>query len=210
MEQRKHQGMSGGTALLVIDVQNDYCHPEGALARNGNDVTAVPAMLPHLHDLIDAAHCAGVPVIYVQTIHEQETDSEVWKQRSSGAMADVCRADTWGSRFYEVTPSTGDIIVNKHRYSAFICTRLDSILRSQKIDTLVVAGVSTNVCVESTVRDGFMMDYHILVAADSCASFNAEAHTMALKNIALYFGRVLDTDTICRQWGYIKQELLVR
>lgn len=81
-----------------------------------------------------------------------------------------------GAEFYEVSPLPEEIIVNKHRYSAFINTRLDSVLRSLRIETLIMTGVSTNVCVESTARDGFMLDYQIVMVQDACASYSRAAH----------------------------------
>lgn len=74
--------MPDRTALVIVDVQNDYCHPDGALAAGGNDVAGVKAMMPRLHSLIDAARAHGVPVIFIQTFHEKATDSPVWASRS--------------------------------------------------------------------------------------------------------------------------------
>ena len=196
-------------ALLVVDVQNDYCHPDGALAKAGSDVSAVPPMMQNLHRLIAAARAAAVPVIFIQTIHEDATDSEAWKMRSSGRMSAVCRPGSWGMGFFEVAPLPGEIVVNKHRYSGFINTRLDSVLRAQKIETLVMTGVSTNVCVESTARDGCMLDYHIVMAGDACASFSAQAHEMALENISIYFGAVMDVDLICGIWAAAEKHAML-
>lgn len=112
----------------------------------------------------------------------------------------VCRKGSWGADFYEVAPEPGEVVVNKHRYSAFVNTRLDSILRSQKIETLIMTGVSTNVCVESTARDGFMLDYHIVLLRDACASYSTQAHEMTIKNIEGYFGEVTDTREVISLW----------
>ncbi|MFA9381129.1 MAG: cysteine hydrolase family protein, partial [Acetanaerobacterium sp.] len=188
------------TAVLVIDVQNDYCAPEGALAGRGCDVSGIPPMMLKLHKLIACARTADIPVIFIRTNHEEATDSQVWKMRGSGNMSKVCRKDSWGAEFFEVSPQRSEIVVIKHRYSAFINTRLDSVLRSLKIDTLIVTGVSTNVCVESTARDGCMLDYNIVFVADACASYNPAAHKMTLENIAGYFGTVCETEEIATLW----------
>ncbi|MGG6311022.1 cysteine hydrolase family protein [Paenibacillus macerans] len=188
------------SAVLVVDVQNDYCHPEGALAKVGNDVGAVSGMMPNLHRLLAAARRLGVPVIFIQTFHEEATDSEAWKDRSSGRSSEVCRTGTWGADFFEVAPEPGEAVVNKHRYSAFVNTRLDSVLRSQKIETLIMTGVSTNVCVESTARDGFMLDYHIVLLSDACASYSRQAHEMTVENIAGYFGEVTEARHVVSLW----------
>lgn len=192
--------MNSRTAIVVVDVQNDYCHPEGALAQAGNDIGAVADMMPNLHRLLAASRVFEVPVIFIQTFHEEATDSEAWRGRSNGRSMAVCRKGSWGADFYEVAPEPGEVVVNKHRYSAFVNTRLDSILRSQKIETLIMTGVSTNVCVESTARDGFMLDYHIVLLRDACASYSTQAHEMTIKNIEGYFGEVTDTREVISLW----------
>src|SRR5690606_36592906 len=130
----------GKAALIVVDVQNDYCHPDGASARRGSDVSGVKPMVPRLQALIERAREHGVPVIFIQTFHEQATDSAAWTARSDGRSGEVCRTGSWGAEFYEVSPKPGDIIVNKHRYSAFVNTRLDSVLRTLKAQTLIMTG----------------------------------------------------------------------
>lgn len=194
------------TAVIVVDVQNDFCHPEGACALRGNDVGAVKSMMPHLHQLISTARNHQVPVIFIQTFHEKATDSAAWTRRSDGRSGEVCRTGTWGADFFEVTPLPDEIIVNKHRYSAFINTRLDSVLRTLGIETLVMTGVSTNVCVESTARHGFMLDYNIAFVADACAAFSQEAHDMTLVNIDGFFGSVMTTDQLIETWSVSMEE----
>ncbi len=193
----------GKTALIVVDVQNDFCHPEGACARRGSDVGAAMEMVPQLQQLIAGARAHNVPVIYIQTFHEYATDSEAWTNRSGGKSGDVCRTGSWGADFYEVAPLPGDIIVNKHRYSAFINTRLDSVLRTLKTETLIMTGVSTNVCVESTARHGYMLDYNIVFVEDACAAYSAKAHEMTLENIDQFFGSVVKTDQVLGAWERI-------
>lgn len=177
------------TALLVVDVQNDYCHQNGALARAGFDVSGVAAMMPNLHNLLDAAHACEMPVVLVQTSHDSSTDSSAWRDRAGGKMKEVCRPGTWGSQFFQIEPVPEDILITKSRYSAFVNTKLDLVLRAREIKTLIVAGVATNVCVESTVRDACMHDYRVVLASDACASFSAMAHLMSINNIESYFGR---------------------
>lgn len=192
-------------ALVIVDVQNDYCHPEGSLGQRGADVSGVADMMPNLHRLLDSARNHEVPLIFIQTFHEDATDSEVWRERSAGKSSSVCRTGSWGAEFYEVEPKPGEIVVNKHRYSAFINTRLDSVLRTLGIETLIMTGVSTNVCVESTARDGFMMDYHIVMLKDACASYSRTAHEMTLQNISGYFGTVTDTHEVIQLWDYSRE-----
>jgi ureidoacrylate peracid hydrolase len=200
MKFNKDQVVPSKTALIVVDVQNDYCHPDGACARRGSDVSGVSEMVPRLHDLIAMARKSGVTIIYIQTYHTDATDSDSWAVRYGGRPGEVCRPNTWGAEFYEVAPQPGDIIVNKHRYSAFINTRLDSVLRTVKAETLIMTGVATNVCVESTARHGYMLDYNIVLVDDACATFEAKAHQMTLENIDGYFGSVVKVNQLLDVW----------
>ncbi|MDF9839763.1 MULTISPECIES: isochorismatase family cysteine hydrolase [unclassified Paenibacillus] len=193
------------TALIIVDVQNDFCHPEGSCARRGSDVSAVPVMMPNLHALLDGARAHGVPVIFIQTFHEAATDSASWTLRSNGRSGETCRTGTWGADFFEVSPAPGEIIVNKHRYSAFINTRLDSVLRTLNTETIVMTGVATNVCVESTARDGYMLDYNVAFVKDACAAFSKKAHDMTLENIDNHFGTVFDSNQIVNIWEAIAE-----
>ncbi|MFA9558170.1 cysteine hydrolase family protein [Evansella sp. AB-rgal1] len=195
------------TALIVVDMQNDYCHPDGAMAASGQNVSMVDTMTPNLSRLIDHARKNDVEVIFIQTIHEDCTNSPTWKSRLNNTSVQVCRKNSWGSDFYEVQPLSTEPIVNKHRYSAFIHTRLDTILRSKDIKNLIMTGVSTNVCVESTARDGFMLDYNIIFLADCTAAFTAEEHNMALENINNFFGVVSTSHEVIEKWKKTKQSV---
>ncbi|MED4923975.1 cysteine hydrolase [Anoxybacillus geothermalis] len=197
------------TAVLVVDVQNDFCHPKGAFGLKGADLSMVKEMMPNLKRLLQSARnpMHRVPVIFIQTIHEPWTDSETWSFRIKGNSGNICRKDSWGSDFFKVAPQPDEAVVVKHRYSAFIHTRLDSVLRTLKIKTLVLTGVSTNVCVESTARDGFMLDYDIVFLEDCCAAYSRKAHEMTLENIQNYFGTVAHSSQVIECWENISRPI---
>jgi ureidoacrylate peracid hydrolase len=186
--------------IIVVDVQNDFCHPDGAIGRAGAPTDDAMAMLPTLQRLLDAARANGTRIVWLQTIHEDATDSDPWRGRSLNKSADICRKDTWGIDFTEVAPRPDEPIVIKHRYSGFVNTRLDSVLRTFKAETLIMTGVSTNVCVESTARQGFMLDYHIVFVDDCCAAYSREEHEGALYNIRSHFGTVASADALIDAW----------
>lgn len=181
-------------AILIVDVQNDYCHINGACARSGKDVSAADSIINPTKKLLQIAHLYSIPVIFIQTVHEKFTDSEAWCRRMGGGTGNICRRNTWGGEFYKLKPQEPDIIVEKHRYSAFIGTKLESVLSTLKAETLLIAGVATNVCVESTARDGYMLDYNVFLFEDCCAAFAYEEHKMALCNVESYFGTVIMVD----------------
>jgi ureidoacrylate peracid hydrolase len=109
---------------------------------------------------------------------------------------------TWGAEFYHgIRPGPGEIVITKHRYGGFTGTDLEIILGSLGAKTLVLTGVATNVCVESTAREGFMLDYDIVVVSDCCATVGRELHEGTLENIRLNFGRVASADEVVAAWS---------
>jgi ureidoacrylate peracid hydrolase len=188
--------------VVVIDVQNEFCAREGAFQRTGHDVDLVQAMVPDLLNLIDRARAAGCPVIFVRAIYDEHFLAPNWGDPDILCNLSVprCRTGTWGAEFYKVEPRPGEIVVTKHRYSAFVETELDTILRSMGVETLILTGVATNVCVESTARDGFMKDYYIVVVDDCTGTSSPSAQEATLENIRNYFGRVASAADIIKAW----------
>jgi ureidoacrylate peracid hydrolase len=183
-------------------MQNDFCHPEGAGAVNGGDVSSCVAMAPRLKELIAAARTAGVQPMFIRAVHNRWTDSPARLDRNHGRPAGICREGTWGAEWYGVAPEPGDPIVTKHRYSAFINTDLDLILRAQGIKSLILTGVATNGCVESTARDGFMLDYYIVFVDDCSATASGPApHAATLRNIESAFGVVVNSADLRATWS---------
>ena len=152
------------SALLVIDVQNDYCHPNGALGRHGADLGSVAPALANIQRLIEAARLSGAAVFFVRNWHEAWANSPGWRARTP-RQSEAAQARSWGAEFYGVTPAPGEPVIDKQRYDAFIGTPLDSALRALGRGTLVLTGFGTNVCVESTARHAVFLDYHIVFAA---------------------------------------------
>lgn len=187
------------TALVIVDVQNDFCHPSGAKALAGAELSAIQAMVPQLARIVTEARAQGVHILFVQTEHSPWSDTPRWLARSRAEAADrplTCRSGSWGAELYGLEPRPEDRIVTKHRYSAFFGTDLDLILRSRGIQTTLVTGVLTNVCVESTVRDAFSYGYRTILLADGCASTDNAAHEAALKNLGRHFGEVTTWPTL--------------
>ena len=113
----------------------------------------------------------------------------------------LCEEGTWGAEFYAgLQPQNGDIVITKHRYSAFLGTDLDMILRSRGIRSLLISGVGTNVCVESTLRDGYMRDYYIVLLEDCVGATNQALHQATLQNVTLHFGSVSNSKEVIKLW----------
>jgi ureidoacrylate peracid hydrolase len=111
-----------------------------------------------------------------------------------------CAPGTWGAEFHGVAPAPGEAVIDKHCYSAFIGTDLDERLRTRGARTLVFAGVQTNVCVETSLRDAYSLGFHVVAAADCVASHTAELHEATLKNVRFLFGDVLSGREIAALW----------
>ncbi len=189
------------TALVVVDVQNDFCHPHGACAAAGHDVTAAVEMVPRLQRLIAAAKAAGVRIVYIQTTHDASTDSPAWLARNGDQVRPQnCLTGSWGAEFYLVEPDADDVVVVKHRYSAFAGTNLDLVLRTAGVSALLLAGVATNICVESTLRDGLFADYHVTLVEDCCAAFSQEAHDWTVRTVDALFGVAAPSEEIAAAW----------
>ncbi len=189
------------SALLVIDMQNDYCHWQGAEVLNGGDVTRRTAILPAVQVLIDAAHRASTPVIFIRTTHDHTTTSSAWASRRQGTdwRHPYCLTGTWGAEYFGVLPEEGDIEVTKHRFSGFVGTDLELRLRALGRETLIIAGVDTNVCVESTMRDGYMRDFSCVLVADATAAGTADEHAAACATLGRYFGWTAKTTAVVAQ-----------
>ena len=190
------------TALIVIDVQNDFCAKGGYYDKTGADISGVQPAVERLVGFIDQARKAGVRVIFARNNYDPVYVSEVQNARRKQVNWDLpyCRPGTWGWEFYRVAPLPDELIVTKHRYDAFYGTDLEVILRSNKVQSLLFAGVATNVCVESTLRSAYMRDFYSTIVSDCCAGRNARAHEATLDNVRFHFGLVASSDEIAAHW----------
>jgi ureidoacrylate peracid hydrolase len=180
------------------------------MAEEGFDVTDAQAMADRLPPFLATARAAGALVVFVRNVYSTDRNyylSDVWLEQAARARAGsytktpVCADGSWEGDYYgDVQPAPEDARVVKHRFNAFLNTDLDTILRANGIRTLVMTGVATNVCVESTARDGFMRDYYIVFTSDGTAAYSREDHEGALRNIDRFFGEVRTLAEIEAVW----------
>jgi ureidoacrylate peracid hydrolase len=199
------------SALLVIDMQNDFCATGGLVSRDGRDISQAQQMAARLPAFIDAARAAGVLVVFIRCLYTTETNvylSDVWleqaaRKREGGyTRIPVCCDGEWNGAFYgDLQPKKGDVVVTKHRYSAFHNTDLDLVLRSNGVRSVILTGVVTNVCVETTAREAFVRDYYVVAVEDGCAAYVAADHVQSMSNIDRFFGQVAQTHEICALWS---------
>lgn len=176
------------SAIIVVDMQNDFGSPGGFFALGGIDISGIEAVVPRIADVLTAARQAGIQVIYLKMGFRPDlsdagaTDSPNWlKHKQLKAIGEAIKApdgqagrvlirDTWNTDIVSaLTPKPQDIVLYKTRYSGFYKTELDEILKGRSIKTLIVAGCTTSVCVESTIRDAMFRDYSCLLLEDCAA-----------------------------------------
>jgi ureidoacrylate peracid hydrolase len=185
------------TALIVVDMQNIWVHPRGA-----RYLPMSEDIVPKVQDLLRFCRSNQVPVIYLHTTKRKDL-------ADVGIFADIKPQthdadDEWsnfegspGAEFYDpVKPTESDILVKKFRYSGFYGTQLENLLRALGRDTIAITGVATNVCCDSTARDGAMRDFKVLFLSDCNASFTQDEQEATLRNFDKHFGVVMDSKTL--------------
>ena len=187
------------SALLIIDMQNAFIDTRGSLPRMGLDTSRTRKAIEPIQRLRREFHDRGLPVIYLQHTHEPDGSD-------MGRIAEVfppiralghCFDGTWDAAIIEeLTPAPQDTVVKKNRFSWFYWTNLEDVLRRLRVRSLVVAGIATNICVESTIRDAFYRDYPVVVPREATASFTEEAETGSFANFAFAFARVLPLEEV--------------
>jgi nicotinamidase-related amidase len=193
------------TALVVVDIQVDFASAEGVLGRAGLDMSEAETAVDRIEELIAAARKAGATVAFMRVMTRPETDSDAMKtwmaRRGTPGQEGICRIGSGGEDYYRVKPEPGDIEIEKLQYDSFHETDLDAQLRARGIDTLVLAGVSTDCCVDSTTRGAFHRNYHVFVVSDGCAAFGGTIHTDALNILQLHCALLLETATVVEAWA---------
>lgn len=176
LDQLEEKVVPATTALLIVDMQNDFAHPEGycGISFGTGLVTAFRRVIEPIRRLAAAARAAGVPVLYskVTQLPDGSLASPVWLADNMryGFEPNQCMRGTWGWEIIdELAPQPGDLVVEKTRRSVFQGSVLENVLHGRGIRTLVVAGVAGSGCVESTVRDAIERDYFVVVPGDAIA-----------------------------------------
>ncbi len=176
------------SAVLTIDLQNDFLHPEGAYGRAGQRAEAITALPARIRPVIDALRKAGGVFISAQFTLVPGPDDEPLISPHLRALRPFLgkgdfRPGAFGHALVD-TLAPADYTVEKVAYSAFYQTRLDFILRKLGIDTLIIGGIVTNGGVASTLRDAHLRDYHTILLGDGCAAFDTQLHEATLRSLA--------------------------
>jgi ureidoacrylate peracid hydrolase len=209
----------GATAVIVVDMQNDFGADGGMFARAGIPIAGIKAVVEPTARVLAAARGAGMTVVYLKMefagdlsnagppespnyIKHRALDVGDVMTAPDGRESRILIEGSWGAEILPaLVPEPGDIIVSKHRYSGFFETPLDAILRERGITSLVFTGCTTCICVEATLRDAFYRDYRCLVLSDCTAEplgsqFSRGNHEASLLTIEALFGWVADSTAL--------------
>lgn len=193
------------TALVVVDMQNGFCHPEGSFGQAGADVSGCNKAIAGCVELIDAAHAARVPVYFTRAIHEPGLAD--WNMLAELPMyaglaaSGSCEEGSWDAEFVDGLPVLPtDKIFSKSRFSPFVETDIEADLRAASIENIVACGVGTSACVESTVRDASQRSFRTFVAAEGTGDISQDAHDHSLHIMGSLFGYAVTVGDVVEAW----------
>lgn len=195
------------TALIIIDMQRDFCEPHGYLEARGDDISATRAIIPTIGRVRDAAASAGMMTIHTREGHRPNLADlpEAKRRKTARAGAAIgstgplgrllIRGEPGWDFVAELQPRAEDTVIDKPGTGAFQATDLHHVLKSSGIDSLVLVGVTTAVCVTTTAREASDLGYGVLVLGDCCAEPDPVNHEMALKLLQIEGGYVATVST---------------
>src|ERR1700761_4610184 len=184
--------MSNKMALLIIDMQRDFLDPEGYVARAGVDGSVLRAVIPQVRRLLLAARAAGVPVIHTREGHRPDLSDLPAVQarraaRAGGSIGSVgplgrllVRGEAGHAIIDELAPLRGEVVIDKPGFGAFYATDLELVLRTAGISELTLAGVTTDICVHSTLREAIDRGFDCTTVGDACAAGDVGVHRAML------------------------------
>ena len=187
-------------ALIIIDMQNDFVREKGFLHKLGFDLHLAQAIIPSIRRLAEVAREKGMPVVYVMLVLEPgyvdaalPLDTKFPEARQIPFVV----KGTWGSQIAdELIPQEGDYVITKKGYSSFHGTPLDRLLRNLGVDTLILAGVMTDTCVENAIREAVCLGYNIIEVADATGATTWERYEGSLERTRRLFGEVKNTEEV--------------
>ncbi len=192
------------TVVLIVDLQNDFCHPDGSYARAGKDLNLIRDMLPRAVSFVREAQSLGVRCVFVRqiTLPSGRSDSPAWSRFKTrdGKSPHYALLGSWGADFVgDLIPAKCDLVVEKLRPDGFHGTPLDLLLRANDVESVLVMGVLTEGCVESTVRSASYHDYYTLVIEDCVASCNLSCHEGSMNLFRMRYTMVT-SEKLLRCW----------
>ncbi|MBM2832546.1 MAG: cysteine hydrolase [Dehalococcoidia bacterium] len=212
------------TALVLVDIQNDFYSEKGYTRRMHWETGALPEMpsiIPQLRQFVERVRKTKVRLVFIQLVYDEkrfsgpelavrerrfrrlserlpEGERAAFFRKTEGAFP--CKVGTWGADFVDsVRPTANDFVVVKTQYSAFMGTELDHLLKAQGIRTTVLCGGASNMCLGTTAYDGFMLGYYVVLMRDLSTGWSI-FHDSILANIDHNFGEVASSGDLLEIW----------
>lgn len=187
-------------AVVLVDLQNDFCHPQGAWGKIVTDPD-LSKRVETIQSFLPAARSAGVPVLFLRTIYNRWTISppiqEWWQALGTGP---ICMEGSSGADFYQVSLQEKDRVVNKYRSSGFMETDLDLTLRAKEVQAVLLGGVGVWGGLFDTARDAVAKNYHVLLLEDCIAGGKPEERSMLIELFRRYQGAVTTSREVVDAW----------
>ncbi|MFA7439037.1 cysteine hydrolase family protein [Castellaniella sp.] len=188
------------TAIVVVDMQNDYCAPGGVIHQLGYDVSHFAGVGRRFARFLAAARAQVDHVAFVRTVFPDWPLSSAMQLHYGRSKLHRTRGADLAD-WFGVAPAPTDAVIEKFRYSAFKDTTLHAYLRARGIENLIIGGATTDVCVDSTVRDAFMNDFSVIVLADCCGASTPERQSHTLGVLNDFFACVVDSEAVLAVMG---------
>lgn len=204
------------TALIVIDMQRDFLDPRGYIGQSGVDVSVLRAAIPNVRRLLEAARATGIRVIHTREGHRPDlADLNPAKARRAARVGSaigsagplgrlLVRGEPGHAIIDQLTPLPSEVVIDKPGFGAFYATDLELVLRAWGVTALTLAGVTTDVCVHSTLREAVDRGFECQTVGDACAAADPGIHSAMLKCISGeggILGRVVSTTEVVREWS---------
>lgn len=190
------------TALLVIDIQRDYCCRGGTFHRRGFDLEPIRQVAIRINRFLTKVRPVIPHIVHVKMTKmaalSSSVSSELYERLGVERKYDAAYGE-----FHEVFPVEGDIVISKYTYSPFVSTCLEQFLHANNIKTLVVTGVATNICVDTAARDAFIRGYYPVVVSDMTEGTSPGAKEHALSNMESFYAQVLTSQDLLRCWNIL-------
>jgi ureidoacrylate peracid hydrolase len=191
------------TAVLVVDMQNDFMVPELFSNNLGQDVSDMPELASRVTAFLDGARKRRVMIVHIRADYGPEwMTAPMWERLERHSLAPYCQPGTFGFEFYPgLEPAEGERLITKHRFDAFFGTELDMLLRSAGIKTVIVIGVATHCCVDATARHAYFLDYYVVVGNDLTGGPSPAIMDATFETIDKCFGVVASAGDIAAAWA---------
>lgn len=189
--------LDSAPALLVVDMQNGFCHEKGSFAKIGMQ-SEPEAIIPRINELRSAFRAANMPIFFLRTGYNADYSDRRGRDRGDKIeqLQGLIRGSWDADILNELTPEPDESVINKTRFSGFLSTILETTLKECGVNHVIMTGVGTDVCVESTARDAYQMNFGVTTVSDATGTCNQEDHLAALHALRTFGGTASTAEVV--------------